>query len=120
MTPANMSFLSALQRDTGKVRRRQESIKNAARKLRNSLGQRTETSPPAFHSASPSDSVLGALPGASREQATVARRSWTEDRQFAQPLVPSPSSLPPSPKAEDSDASSLFSSSLVPSARRRE
>ena len=43
MTPANMSY-QPCKGTLGKVRRRQESIKKAAGKLRNSLGLRSETS----------------------------------------------------------------------------
>lgn len=55
-------------------------------------------------------------------QQIVATSSWAEDWLLAQPVVPSPSSPTPPPprRLRTATSSSLFSSSLVPSAKRRE
>ena len=117
MTPANMSY-QPCKGTLGKVRRRQESIKKAAGKLRNSLGLRSETST----RVSLRLSQLRCA-GGPTERLLRAGSSCQEQLGFGPAICPATcafSVFPPSPKAEDSDASSLFSSSLAPSARRRE
>lgn len=66
------------------------------------------------------DSVLGASSGVTCVRATVATSSWVWGTQFAKPVVPSLSSPPSPPRPNTATSSSLFSSSLVPWAKRRE
>lgn len=69
-------------------------------KLRHSLGARIETSPPDVRSALPGDSAQGTGTRVSCVRATVATSSRAEERQFAQPVVPSPSSPPSFPQGQ--------------------
>ncbi|VFV17755.1 torsin a interacting protein 1 [Lynx pardinus] len=56
--------------------------------------------PPTFARPSPRNSEQGARTGVSCVRATVATSSWAQERQFAQPVVPSPSSPPTFPQGQ--------------------